>query len=33
MTPGAGQFWPQGFNLNNFDRGPKDNIIYQISKL
>jgi hypothetical protein len=31
--PGRGQFWRQGYNLNNFGRGPIDNIIYQISKL
>jgi len=33
VTPGRGQFWPQGFNLNNFGRGPLDDVIYQIWKL
>jgi len=28
MTPGAGQFWPQGHNLNNFGRRSLDNDIY-----
>jgi len=28
VTPGAGQFWPQGHNLNNFDRGPVDDAKY-----
>ena len=31
-TPGQGQFWPQGHNLNNFGRGPLDDAIYQIWK-
>jgi len=30
VTPGRGQFWPQGHNLNNFGRGPLDDAIYQI---
>ena len=34
VTPGAGLFWTQGHNLNNFGRGPLDDaIIYQIWKL
>jgi len=33
VTPGRGQFWPQGHNLNNFGRGPLDDAIYQIRKL
>ena len=33
VTPGQGQFWPQGHNLNNIVRGPLDNAIYQIWKL
>jgi len=33
VTPGQGQFWPQGNNLNNFGRGPLDGAIYQIWKL
>ena len=24
VTPGRGQFWPQGHNLNNYGRGPLD---------
>jgi len=28
--PGQGQFWTQGHNLNNFGRGPLDDVIYQI---
>jgi len=32
VTPGRGQFWPQGDNLNNFGRGPLDDAIYQILK-
>jgi len=32
VTPGRGQFWPQGDNLNNFGRGPLDDAIYQIWK-
>ena len=27
------QFWPQGYNLNNFGRGPLDDAKYQIWKL
>ena len=30
---GRGQFWPQCYNLNNFCRGPLDNVSCQISKL
>jgi len=33
VTPGAGLFWPQGHNLNNFGRGHLDDDIYQIWKL
>jgi len=33
VTPGRGQFWTQGHNLNNFGRGPLDIAIYQIWKL
>jgi len=33
VTPGQGQFWPKGHNLNNFGRGPLDGAIYQIWKL
>jgi len=33
VTPGRGQFCPQGHNLNNFGRGPLDDAIYQIWKL
>jgi len=32
VTPGRGQFWPQGHNLNNFGREPLDDAIYQIWK-
>jgi hypothetical protein len=32
-APGQGQFWHQGQNLNNFDRGPMDDIIKQTSNL
>jgi len=32
VTPGRGQFWPQGHNLNNFSRVPLDDAIYQIWK-
>jgi len=27
VTPGRGKFWPQGYNLNNFGRGPLDDVI------
>ena len=27
-TPGQSQFWPQGYTLNNFDRGHLDDAIY-----
>jgi len=33
VTPGLGQFRPQGHNLNNFGRGPLDDATYQIWKL
>ena len=29
---GWGQFWPQGYNLNNFGNGPLVEATYQISK-
>jgi len=29
----AGQFWPQGHNLNKIGKGPLDDVIYQIWKL
>ena len=29
---GWGQFWPQGYNLNNFGNGPSGEATYQISK-
>ena len=28
-SPGRGQFLPKRHNLNNFGRGPLDNVIYQ----
>ena len=30
--PGAGPFWPQGYNLNNLGRGLLCEAMYQISK-
>jgi len=33
VTPGRGQFWPQGDYFNNFGKGPLDDAIYQIWKL
>ena len=33
VTPGRGQCWPHGHNLNNFGRGPLDDVIHQIWKL
>ena len=33
VTPGGGQFWPQGDNLNKYDRGQLGDAKYQISKL
>jgi len=32
VTPGHGQFWPKGHNLNKFGRGPLDDAIYQNMK-
>jgi len=32
VTPGRGQFWPQGHNFNKFGRGPLDDVIYQNMK-
>ena len=32
VTPGRGQFWSQGENLNNFGTEPLDDAIYQIWK-
>ena len=29
--PGAGPFWPKGFNLNKLGRGPLGDAIHQIS--
>ena len=29
-TPGAGHFWPQGYNLNKLGRGPLDDASHQI---
>jgi len=29
VTPGRGQFWPQGHNLNNFGRWPLDKLAVQ----
>jgi len=31
--PGHDKFWPHRHNLNNFGRGPLDDVIYQIWKL
>ena len=31
-TLGRGHFWPQGYNLNNRDRGSLDDATYQIVK-
>ena len=33
VTPGWGQFWPQGFHINKLGRGPLEDATYQISKL
>ena len=33
VTPGAGPFWPQCYNLNKLGRGPLDDTTYQISWL
>ena len=33
MTPGWGQFWPQGHNLNKLGRGLLGDATYQISRL
>ena len=27
-----GHFWPQGYNVNNLDKGPQDEATYQVSK-
>ena len=32
-TPGAGPFWPEGYNLNKLGRGPLGDATYQILKL
>ena len=32
-TPGAGQFWPQGYNLNTLGRGLLGDATYQISRV
>ena len=31
--PGAGHFWPKGYNLNKLGRSPLDYTTYQISRL
>ena len=31
--PGAGSFWPQGYDLNKLGRGPLGDAIYKILKL
>ena len=31
-APGRGHFRPQGYNLNNLDRGPQDKAVCQISE-
>ena len=28
VTPGQDQFWPKEHNLNNFGRGPLDDVVY-----
>ena len=33
VTPGAGHFWPKGYNLNELGRGPQGGATYQISRL
>ena len=33
LTPGRGQFRPEGHNLNNLSRGPLDNATHPISKI
>ena len=33
VTPGAGQFWPKGYNLNKLGRGLLGDDTYQISRL
>ena len=33
VTPGAGQFWPQGHTLNKLGRSPLGNDKYQILRL
>ena len=33
VTPEAGHFWPQGYNLNKLGRRPLDDTTYQISRL
>ena len=32
MTPGTGQFWPQGLHMNKIDTGPQGDATYNISK-
>ena len=32
-APGAGPFWPKGFNLNKLGRGLLGDAIHQISRL
>ena len=31
--PGQAHFGPQGYNVNNFGKGPLDDLTYQISRL
>ena len=33
VTPGAGHFWPQGYNLNKVGRWSLGDASYQISRL
>ena len=33
FVPGAGHFWPEGYNLNKLGRGPLGDDKYQISRL
>ena len=33
VIPGAGPFWPKGYNLNKLGRGPLGDATYKISRL
>ena len=33
VTPKAGHFWPQDYNLNKLGKGQQGDVTYQISKL